>query len=261
MELAKARASAFGARTVTGVTAIIKQELAKAFDSATMGRPNTPATVAWKLFAYGGVGRPLVGSGALSRAVKNPEILATITPTHNHIEITFDFPEAGQAVAYEGQKRANPNYSYVWSHEYGATGSRMFKFGIKEWGNFSVPARPFLQKGISEGMKRSRLFATNEFVSFSADMKKMFSPTFKMETGINMQREFHITTADVMMTLLPPSAMYAMLGGGMDYFNMLSGEFGMDNVGQWMMQMGKGTIGATKLTQRRKLRKWLWSHG
>jgi hypothetical protein len=271
--VSKQRANLLAASCTRKVSQIFKEKVQKGFEEGSArAQPNTPATLEWKrwLGGRGFLGRPLIASGALESAIKKPEI--TMSEANfmwltqgaggmagkSIVSVTWYLPTAGQNVYLPQQVRKNPDFVYLWSQENGAKGSRMFKFGLQKWGKFKVPERPFLNKALKSAFQESLVYTTSEVNGFYKWMKAQeYKPT-NIIPSANMERELRWGPRDLMMMVAPPSMAYAGIGGGLDFFNILKGQFSFRNYEQWVVQMGKGKLGMTRLSQRRQIRKRVW---
>lgn len=266
---AETRANILARSTTTGVSRIFKERISKAFDEGSeRARPNTEATINWKMwYGYGEGAKPLVASGTLKKAIKNPEIstgavwgtsgTTGMSGGQSVVTVTWDLPSAGQNVYMEGMVRKNPNFTYLWAHEFGGKSSS-WKFGMRSWGKFNVPKRAFLVKGLTAAMRESLNYTTAQCKFFYDWAKSQEGPKFALPQ-LGMERETRWGGRDLVMLAAPPSVAYAGIGGGLDFLNILKGQFSLGNYEQWLVQMGKGKAGATRLSQRRQIRKRLWS--
>jgi len=274
-QAAEIKANVLARSCTSRVSKIFTERVSKAFDEGSeRARPNTEATLEWKRYMGKGIlSRPLIATGNLEKAIKKPEVSMSeadfmwINPGaagssgKSVVTVTWMLPSAGQDVYLPGmQVRKNPDFTYLWAHEQpeGFKNSRrMYKFGIKAWGNFDMPKRAFLFKGLKDAMRESLAYTTMEIKAFYDWMKSKEAPQFSMP-GVGMEREFRWGGRDLVMLGAPPTRLYAGIGGGLDYLNVLRGQFSVANFEQWLVQMGKGKIGMTRLSQRRQVRKRLW---
>ena len=263
------RANIYARIITSGIADIVKKEVIKSFLEATQrSKPNSTATLFYKPFTL-----PLMATGSLMDAIQKPDInimesnIAVVNfsqPSNSIVELIYMMPEAGTEVFSDygmigfEQTRKNPNYVYLWSQEYGAKVSpRMFKFGVRQWGHFAVPKRAFFKKGVMNGMREALIFSTYVINNLMKWYQSLPAEKFTIP-DMGLERETRFTNQDLLMMVAPPTMLYAGIGGGMDYFNVLRGSFNINNFEQWFTQMAKGSVGATRLSQRRQMRKRLW---
>ena len=107
-------------------------------------------------------------------------------------------------------ERADTGFPYMWSHENGTRSSPlMLRFGYIP-GNWKVPARPFLGRGVKAGFVEARSIMNtglNVLVRSCEGVSVLGSniPT------LNMKRELNWSPYDIAMTLCPTS-LYAVIG-------------------------------------------------
>jgi hypothetical protein len=278
---------------------IIKTRIIAAFMEAThTSRPNTEATTLWKTsqefksMSGGGaiagmLASPLIATGRLFQAVSKPEISfseidvaqtnlgAMQAQSKSMVTIKWSMPDADMVYSdyaqnpsspmlqpfgiWFAQTRKNPGYSYLFTVEFGARGSNMHAFGVKQWKSLgSIPKRSFLKSGIQGAMRDCLLFTSKAIQAMTESWKELPAPTQFETPSLGMERELRWGPNDLIMMVAPPMNLYAIAGGGLDYLNILKGEFTQRNYEQWIIQMTKGKMGVTRLTQRRRVRKAIW---
>jgi hypothetical protein len=135
----------------------------------------------------------------------------------------------------------------------------MHAFGVKQWKSLgSIPKRSFLKSGIQGAMRDCLLFTSKAIQAMTESWKELPAPTQFETPSLGMERELRWGPNDLIMMVAPPMNLYAIAGGGLDYLNILKGEFTQRNYEQWIIQMTKGKMGVTRLTQRRRVRKAIW---
>ena len=244
------------------VPLIIKQSIISNFLKASQSSiPNTQSTVRFKIFNLG-IAKPetLIESGSLLKSLMEGE--AIVGPSSKDgFKATYAFapPEAGQDVAFPeyGQRRKNPHYAYIWTIEQpNGPPAPVHAFGLYENRKVIIPPRPFLATGILEGQKRAIA------VIYAAIRKLLIDLRISVPRAtffpLDMGKEFKITTWDVLMTVMPPSGIYATIGAGFDIAGFFTGSFTGIQTDRWLMSFAKGQVGATKKVQRRKIRRGLW---
>lgn len=143
----------------------VKAEIGKSYkDAMQNSQPNTPATANWKRYWYfmsPGSIFPLYASGNLKSAMDNIETkIYPFGASKIAAEIGISLPEAGEEGFVPGRK--DTRRIYLWSHEFGVNwSSKMHKFGIKEWKHFRIPKRPFMGKGIQNGLRAAQGIIAN----------------------------------------------------------------------------------------------------
>ena len=233
----------------------IKQGVIKSYKEANVSSlPNTPATSIVK-----GNSTQLKETGRLERALHQARVIvdmqdyASMSATYH-----LTLPVAGHRTHHPSMDRADKGFPYMWSHENGTRSSpHMLRFGYIP-GNWKVPARPFLGRGVKAGFVKARSIMNTGLNVLVRSCEGVSVLGSNMPT-LNMKRELNWTPYDIAMTLMPPSSLYAVIGQARDFTSVLSGGFSMLNVEQWLMSYGKGQFGLTKKVQRRKMRRRIWA--
>lgn len=234
---------------------VFKEEVRKSMvEQTATSRPNTYATLVNKQNIDL---RPLFDTQSLYNSLKEATVTFSMNGDVGMIGATYSFspPGAGQDVYMDGQQRKDPGYIYLWSHEFG-TRRPSWKFGIKQWGTFVVPKRPFLMKGLRKGYRKAHMIIFSAIYN-AIDIPERAIPT-KAFPKLNMEREFRIHEWDLIMAVAPPTRLYAILGAGADAISFVKGDFMQANMEAFGMSMAKGRTGMTKKVQRRGFRRRLW---
>lgn len=263
-EIVKKQMSMVTRGAVREATFVIRQSIIESFDKRMYFDPprNTLATMEAKaLNRFLGGALVLVETGSLKDAINNPDIeiynrgQGRISGT-----IKYKLPEAGTECYLPGQKRANPDYIYLWAHELGTKGWS-YKFGAKHKGKyatFKLPKRDFLKRGMKKGLTRAYAIFGARLKAFFKELDQLHKQyQFHMPSS-EMENEFKISTWDLGMAVMPPSRLYAYMGASADFLSYLRGSFTLPNIERWMTSWSKGRGGVTKKVQRRKFRRAIW---
>jgi hypothetical protein len=204
--------------------------------------------------------RTLYDSGNVAKALDDARAEMTVVHGRQGAIYSVTFPSAGpqsDSPFLLSARRKNPNYKYVWSHEFG-TRKMCWKFGVREWGVFAVPRRAFIAKGLYNGFRKA--WAIMNAAGYAALKQAGWNYQGYKNRAFTMQmgKEFKITQWDLLMTALPPNKMYMYMGIGADALSIAKGGFSMPNVESFLKGMAKGKAGMTKKVQRRKLRRGIW---
>lgn len=244
---------------IMAAIAALKHKVVESYiDAKATSLPNTRATSEVK-----GRGKPpLYDTGALEASLRAAS--TDLQAYHGDLvgTYTLTFPVAGQRVYYSrlinGMRRREADFPYVWSHEMGAGPSRAMKrFGYLP-GKWKVPRRPFLARGIREGMEAARGIVNAGLVGIVREMNGLDALQLPYPR-FDLTKEFKWSGYDTLAMYAPPSALYAVGGRLSDFTSSLEGSFGLEHLGPWFTAWGMGSMGLTKKVQRRKMRRRIWA--
>jgi hypothetical protein len=250
----------------------LKKAMQASYKKATVSSlPNTWATIAnknlkpefwggssFQVLARQGIinTHPLVETGSLGQAVDDIDVTAFSNGGDVGAVMALNLPRAGSDCHFPFQERRDKEFVYAWVHEFGAGPTRaMYKFGWAEWGHFAIPKRPWIERGMKEGMAAARTIVATAAAKAQADFQgRVGSRGGRGFLNFNMGSLFW----DLVSIAMPPTNLYAYWGAMNDYLSMMQGNFTVGSFGTWVNHYAMGSVGISRNVYRRKLRNALY---